>query len=74
MNTCIYPGSFDPITLGHLDIITRGCQLCDHLIVCVMVNTQKKPAFSMNQRLDMIRKSVAHLDNVTVDAYEGLLG
>ncbi len=73
MKICVYPGSFDPITLGHLDIITRGSQLCDRLIVCVMVNTAKRPAFPMEKRLEMIKKSVAHLKNVTVDAYEGLL-
>ncbi len=73
MSVCIYPGSFDPITMGHLDIITRGSQMFDKVIVCVMVNTQKTPAFSLEKRIAMIKKSVQHLGNVEVDSHSGLL-
>ncbi len=73
MSVCIYPGSFDPITMGHLDIITRGSQMFDHVIVCVLVNTQKTPAFTLDKRLAMISESVRHLANVSVDSYSGLL-
>lgn len=73
MKACIYPGSFDPITVGHLDIITRGSQMFDRLIVCVLNNTQKQPAFSLEKRLEMIKKSVSHLGNVQVEAFDGLL-
>ncbi len=73
MSVCIYPGSFDPITLGHLDIITRGSQMFDQVIVCVMVNTQKSPAFPLEKRLEMIKASVKHLGNVSVDSHAGLL-
>jgi len=73
MKTCIYPGSFDPITMGHLDIITRGSEMFDRVIVCVLTNTQKKPSFSLEKRLEMIRKSVEHIENVEVDSYQGLL-
>ncbi|MEX1307519.1 MAG: pantetheine-phosphate adenylyltransferase [Eubacteriales bacterium] len=73
MSICIYPGSFDPITMGHLDIITRGSEMFDTVIVCVLVNTQKTPAFSLQKRLSMIRESVKHLNNVSVDSFSGLL-
>jgi len=73
MSVCVYPGSFDPITMGHLDIITRGSQMFDKVIVCVMVNAQKKPTFPLENRLAMIEKSVKHLGNVSVDSYSGLL-
>ena len=66
MKTAIYPGSFDPITLGHLDIIRRSAPCFDRLFVCVMVNCDKKPMFSPEQRLELIRRSVAEL-------YSGLL-
>ena len=61
MKTAIYPGSFDPITLGHLDIIRRSAPCFDRLFVCVMVNCDKKPMFSPEQRLELIRRSVADL-------------
>ena len=61
MKTAIYPGSFDPITLGHLDIIRRSAPCFDRLFVCVMVNCDKKPMFSPEQRLELIRRSVAAL-------------
>ena len=68
----IYPGSFDPITLGHLDIIERGSQLFSQVIVAVLRNPNKSPLFSVQQRLEQIRQSTTHLDNVEIDAFEGL--
>ncbi len=68
----IYPGSFDPITLGHLDIITRGTRLCDRVIVAVLRNPNKMPLFTVQQRMDQISHATRHLDNVEVDSFEGL--
>ena len=68
----IYPGSFDPITLGHLDIIERGSRLFSQVVVAVLRNPNKTPLFSVQQRLEQIRQSTTHLDNVEVDAFEGL--
>ncbi len=73
MKTAIYPGSFDPITNGHLDIIERASLLFDKVIVAVSKNFEKNPLFSEIERLKMIEKSVIHLDNVTVDSFQGLL-
>ena len=71
--TAVCPGSFDPVTVGHLDIIERASRLFDHVQVVVMVNAQKKCSFSIEERVDMIQKATAHLANVTVDSHEGLL-
>jgi pantetheine-phosphate adenylyltransferase len=68
----IYPGSFDPITLGHLDIIQRGSRLFDQVIVAVLRNPNKIPLFPVQQRLEQIRISTKHLTNVTVDSFDGL--
>jgi len=68
----IYPGSFDPITNGHLDIITRAAAIFDELVVAIMVNPEKKSTFTVDERLEMIRKSVEDLPNVTVAASTGL--
>lgn len=68
----IYPGSFDPITLGHLDIIERGCQLFEQVIVVVMRNPNKTPMFAIAQRIDQIRQSTQHLSNLKVDRFNGL--
>ncbi len=74
MNIAIYPGSFDPITLGHLDIIRRASVCFDKLYVCVMVNCEKKkPMFTPQRRLELIRRSVAHLPKVEVENWSGLL-
>ena len=74
MNIAIYPGSFDPITLGHLDIIRRAARCFDKVCVCVMVNCQKKqPMFTPERRLELIRQSVADIPNVTVENWSGLL-
>ena len=68
----IYPGSFDPITLGHLDIIERGSRLFDQIIVAVLCNPSKQPLFSVEKRLEQIGRCTYHLSNVTVDSFAGL--
>lgn len=73
MKIAVCPGSFDPVTLGHLDIITRSAKLFDRVIVVVMSNAQKSPMFSTEERVDFLRRVTAHLDNVEIDAYDGLL-
>ena len=73
MTTAIYPGSFDPITLGHLNIIRRASRIFDRVVVCVMVNSAKKPMFSREERMELIERVVKHLPNVTVDTSDILL-
>ena len=74
MSTAICPGSFDPITLGHLNIIRRASQIFDRVVVCVMFNSTKtSPMFSVEERVDMVRRAVAKYPNVTVDSSDGLL-
>jgi pantetheine-phosphate adenylyltransferase len=73
MRTAVYPGSFDPITNGHLDVIQRAAKLFDRVIVAVAKNESKNPFFSMTQRQDLCAQSVSHLPNVSVDAFTGLL-
>lgn len=72
MNKAIYPGSFDPITKGHLDIIERSSRLYDELIIAIMHNPAKKHLFNVEERKQMIEQEVAHLDNVKVVIGEGL--
>ena len=69
----IYPGSFDPITNGHLDIVTRAARHIDHLVVAVLRNAQKRPIFSIEERMALIAQSVRDLPNVEVASFEGLL-
>ena len=73
MKIAIYPGSFDPITSGHLNIIRRAANIFDRLIVCVMVNSAKAPMFTQQERVDMIRSVVQDIPNVEVDASGDLL-
>ncbi|MFI3226819.1 MAG: pantetheine-phosphate adenylyltransferase [Clostridia bacterium] len=73
MKTAIYPGSFDPVTLGHIDILERASRIFGKVIICIMINLDKKSTFSVEQRLDMIRLSVSHIKNVEIDFYDGLL-
>ena len=73
MKVAIYPGSFDPITSGHLNIIRRAANIFDKLIVCVMVNSAKSPMFSRDERVDLIRRVVRDLPNVEVDSSDELL-
>ncbi len=69
----ICPGSYDPITLGHIDIIERAASLFDKVIVVVMINYKKRYSFSVEERVEMIKKSVSHIKNVEVDFSDGLL-
>jgi pantetheine-phosphate adenylyltransferase len=71
--TAIYPGSFDPVTNGHLDLIERGSRLFDRLIVALLTNPEKDPLFSLEERVEMLREVVAHLPNVEVETFDGLL-
>lgn len=73
MKTAIYPGSFDPVTLGHLNIIKRAAQCFDRLIVCVMVNSQKNGMFSPEERVELIRRCTQRFPNVEVDSASELL-
>lgn len=73
MKIAIYPGSFDPITSGHLNIIQRAANIFDKLIVCVMVNSGKSPMFTQRERVDMIKSVTGHIPNVEVDASDELL-
>lgn len=73
MKIAIYPGSFDPVTSGHLNIIRRAANIFDKLIVCVMVNSGKKPMFTQEERVDMIRRVTSDIPNVEVDCSDGLL-
>ena len=69
----VYPGSFDPLTNGHVDIITRGARLFDRIIVAVLVNHEKAPLFTVPERVEIARAVFAGLPNVEVDQFEGLL-
>lgn len=73
MKAAIYPGSFDPVTKGHLSIIERAANIFDKLIVCVMVNSGKRPMFDQDERVAMIRKVTSHLPNVEVESSNKLL-
>lgn len=73
MTDAVYPGSFDPITFGHLDVIKRGRSIFDQLIVAVAENTDKETVFSKDERVEMIREQIADMDNVTVDRFDGLV-
>ncbi len=69
----IYPGSFDPLTNGHLDLISRGARLFETLIIAILRNTHKQPLFPVEERVQMIRETTTQLANVQVDSFEGLL-
>ena len=71
--TAVYPGTFDPITLGHLDIIQRGARLCDRLVIGVTTNPSKEPMFSVEERMAMVAREVADLPNVSVTQFDSLL-
>ena len=73
MKVAIYPGSFDPVTSGHLNIIERAASIFDKLIVCVMVNAGKNPMFSQDERVELIRRVTGHIPNVEVDSSKELL-
>ena len=69
----VYPGTFDPMTLGHEELVRRASQLFGHLIVAVAAGHHKKPMFDLAERLDMVQQAVARFPNVTVESYDGLL-
>ena len=69
----IYPGSFDPVTNGHLDIVERASGLFDEVIVAVSTDTGKDPLFTTEERVEMLREACRHLSNVRIDSFEGLL-
>jgi len=73
MRIAIYPGSFDPLTNGHLDVVQRAAKLFDRVIVAVAKNESKYPLFTLDERQALVKKAVAHLPHVTTDAFDGLL-
>ena len=73
MRTAVYPGSFDPVTNGHIDVIERALKLFDKVIVAVGDNPEKKPLFSTKERIAMLRESTKHLKNLEIDSFSGLL-
>ncbi len=72
MSIAVYPGSFDPVTLGHLNVIERASKLFDKLVVAVGINSEKQPWFSPEKRCELIRRSTEHLANIEVRTYQGL--
>lgn len=73
MKIAICPGSFDPVTLGHLDIISRASGLFDKVIVAVLCNMDKNPSFTVEERMELLRQVTAQYDNVEIDSFQGLL-
>lgn len=73
MKIAVCPGSFDPPTSGHLDIIERASKIFDYLIVTVSINAEKKPLFTFKERVKMLKEATKHLKNVEIDSFEGLL-
>lgn len=70
---CVYPGSFDPITVGHMDVIERACKLFDKVIVAVLHNPAKRGCFTVEERLELIRKACAGLPQVSAESWDGML-
>ena len=73
MRTAIYPGSFDPLTNGHLDVVERAAKLFDRVVVAVAKNEGKHPLFTLDERVALVQKSIKKMPNVTVDSFDGLL-
>jgi len=73
MRTAIYPGSFDPLTNGHLDVIERAVKLFDRVVVAVAKNESKHPLFSLEERVDLVRQSIKHIPNAEADSFDSLL-
>jgi pantetheine-phosphate adenylyltransferase len=69
----IYPGSFDPVTNGHLDLIARGSKIFDHLVVAILRNSHKDPLFTVDERIEMLTQGVSGLDNISIATFDGLL-
>ena len=73
MKTAVYPGSFDPCTNGHLDVIKRASRLFDKLVVAVLINSSKQPSFSVEERVEMLKSVTKDMDNVKICSFSGLL-
>ena len=73
MRRAVYPGTFDPVTYGHLDVIKRGSKIFDELVVAVGHNPLKDPLFTINERMNMISKNTKNISNIKVDSFEGML-
>jgi pantetheine-phosphate adenylyltransferase len=73
MQSAVCPGSFDPVTNGHIDVFTRASDMADHVTIAVLINRKKQSLFSLDERVAFLRQSTAHLANVSVDVFEGLL-
>ncbi len=73
MRTVIYPGSFDPLTNGHLDLVERAVKLFDHVIVAVAQSDSKHPLFTLGERFELVAQAVKHMPNVSADSFDGLL-
>lgn len=73
MKVYVYPGSFDPVTNGHVDIIKRAALLCDKLIVAVLVNSSKQPAFTLDERVKLLQCALSDVPNVEIESFSGLL-
>ncbi|MCF0228870.1 MAG: pantetheine-phosphate adenylyltransferase [Parasporobacterium sp.] len=73
MRRGIFPGTFDPLTLGHLDMISRASALFDELVVGILINNKKTPLFSVEERAEMVREAVKHIDNIRVTSFDGLV-
>ncbi|MCR4690168.1 MAG: pantetheine-phosphate adenylyltransferase [Lachnospiraceae bacterium] len=73
MSKAIYPGSFDPVTLGHMDVIRRSAEIFDELVICVLVNVNKSALFSVDERVRILQEATKGIDNVRVESYSGLL-
>lgn len=73
MKTAVYPGTFDPVTNGHLDVITRASKLFDIVIVGVLTNSAKSPLFSVEERVNMLREVTEGIDNIEIQSFDGLL-
>lgn len=73
MRLAVYPGTFDPVTYGHLDLVERGRNLFENIVIAVLHNEEKRPLFDLEQRVALVNEAVAGWDNVTVDSFDGLL-
>ena len=73
MKKALCSGTFDPVTNGHVNIFERAANLVDELVVCVFVNKKKAPLFNVEERVELLRESTLHIDNLTVDSYDGLV-
>jgi len=73
MNTAVYPGSFDPVTFGHIDVIKRACKVADKLIIGVLQNSEKTPLFSVEERVNMLKEVTKDMPEVEIKSFDGLL-